>query len=135
MDLAFSVAVSDAQFNRFENGGGPGVDYDGNDLPYAFEVTSFTGFDVNLPSTLGEFYLHLDYSHSDGYFSNANNAPTHEVDSYHTVNGLWDFAVTATALYCGVKISPTSLTFATAISRLPEFSAAFITNREPTAYR
>ncbi len=85
--LTLNAAYTRAEFDQFADGGSEGVDYDGNALPYAPELTAYAALDVNYPLLRDtELSLHVDYSYSDGYFSNPNNAATHEVDDFYEVN-------------------------------------------------
>ncbi|MFT5082758.1 MAG: iron complex outermembrane receptor protein, partial [Lentisphaeria bacterium] len=88
MSLTFNTAYTQATFDSFKNGGGTNIDYDDNDLPYAPELKTFLAFDFEVPLTdAALFQAHLDYSYSDGYFTNPNNAENYSVGSFDTING------------------------------------------------
>ena len=85
--VSINSAYTKAKFDVFENGGN-NIDYSGNTLPYAPEFTAYTAFDFSYPlSASSELYFYMDYSYSDGYFSNPANANNQKIDSFHTVNG------------------------------------------------
>jgi len=85
--LTANAAYTEARFDKFEDGGGSGVNFNGNTLPYAPEFTAFVALDINYPLQKFQLNMHLDYSYSDGYFSNPNNANTHEINNFYQVNG------------------------------------------------
>ncbi len=100
--FAFNTAYTNAKFDSFKNGGGIGVDYDNNTLPYAPEWKHY--FALNYQSA--NVYGSLNVSHSDGYFSHPNNTDAFTVPSYSTVNAKlgthfsnnWEMSVWATNL-------------------------------------
>ncbi len=89
IDVNFNSSVLKTEYTRFENGGGDGIDYDGNELAYAPEFTSYLGLNIRHPvATNSEAYFHLNYSYSDGSFSHPQNSiTTDRVDAFFLVNG------------------------------------------------
>src|SRR5690606_31723554 len=45
LSFTFNSAYTDASFDSFKNGGGIGIDYDGNTLPYAPEWKHYIALD------------------------------------------------------------------------------------------
>jgi len=83
-----NFGYTDAEFDSFKDGGGPGVDYDDNKLPDAPETTYGLGIEGRFPvGPGGELVAQLDYSYRDDFFTNPNNEPVNEVDSYTLWNG------------------------------------------------
>lgn len=72
--LGLGAALTSAKFDEFKNGGGIGINYDHHHLPYAPQNNYFAALDYTQP-LFGQLdaYIHIDYSHTDDYFSNPNN--------------------------------------------------------------
>ena len=88
LTLWATYGYTDATFDRFEDAGGPGVDYDGNVLPDAPENAWSLGMEVNTP--IGdnlEFIGSLDYAWRDDFYTNGNNSAATFVEAYDIVNG------------------------------------------------
>ncbi|MEE8058142.1 MAG: TonB-dependent receptor [Pseudomonadales bacterium] len=82
-----SLAYVDAAFDRFKHGGGIGIHYDNNQLPYAPDFSSHLAIDYQKAiSQNTEFFTHISYNYSDGYYSNPNNRDAYTLDSYDIVN-------------------------------------------------
>lgn len=87
LSLSFNTAFTQARFDEFKNGGGLGVDYDDNYLPYAPEHTYFVAIDYSRPLfRQAEFYGHIDYGYTGDYFSNPNNKPGNAISNYFAAN-------------------------------------------------
>ncbi len=87
LSISFNTAFTQARFDEFKNGGGLGVDYDDNYLPYAPEHTYFVAIDYS--RTLfhqTEVYGHIDYGYTGDYFSNPNNTPGNTIANYFAAN-------------------------------------------------
>jgi iron complex outermembrane receptor protein len=82
-----TYGYTDASFDSFKDGGGPGVDYDGNSLPDAPENTFSLGVEGRYPIASGEWVFSFDYNYRDSFFTNPDNAAVSAVDSYDLVNG------------------------------------------------
>lgn len=80
--LTASGAYTRARFDRFANGGGLGVDYDGHDLPFAPRVKYFLAADYRLPIGPGELLLHADYAHTASQYTSSSNSPQTRLDAY-----------------------------------------------------
>lgn len=78
---------TDATFDSFKDGGGPGVDFDGNRTTEAPENSISIGGDYRRSIWDGELVVQGDASYRDEYFSNPNNLPTNLNESQTLVNG------------------------------------------------
>jgi len=101
---ASATYLDEAKFDEFKDGGGPGVDYDGNDLPFAPTWKTYFAAEYEFPvGNMGDGFVRFDYSYTDKYFSNPNNDavdhlnPDFEVISgrigFSAENGRWDVAL------------------------------------------
>ena len=87
LSLSFNTAFTQARFDEFKNGGGVGVNYDDNYLPYAPEHTYFIAMDYSRPLfQQTEVYAHVDYGYTGDYFSNPNNMPDNTIPNFFTAN-------------------------------------------------
>ena len=102
LSFSLNTAFTQAKFDRFENGGGPGINYDDHYLPYAPEQSYFVAFDYRRPVfQQAEVYAHIDYGYTGDYFSNPNNTPDNAIQNYFAANArvgfnvdsVWDIAV------------------------------------------
>jgi iron complex outermembrane recepter protein len=87
--LRFSVnaAFTQARFDEFKNGGGLGVNYDKNYLPYAPKLSYFLALDYS--KAVGrelEIYANLNYGYKDNYFSNPNNSQENSIPHQYLIN-------------------------------------------------
>jgi len=88
LSITFNAAYTDAVFDKFKNGGGDGIDYDNNTLPFAPEFTAFIGTTYTREfAANNQFSAHINYSYSDGYYSNAANETNQLIDNFFTLNG------------------------------------------------
>jgi iron complex outermembrane receptor protein len=102
LSVSFNTAFTQARFDEFKNGGGLGVDYDDNHLPYAPEHTYFVAIDYSRSLfQQAEVYGHIDYGYTGDYFSNPNNTPDNAIPNYFSanarmgvnLNGRWDISL------------------------------------------
>lgn len=102
LSVSFNTAFTQARFDEFKNGGGIGVDYDNNYLPYAPKHTYFVAIDYSRPLfQQAEMYGHIDYGYTGDYFSNPNNTPDNAIPKYFSANarlgvsidGQWDISL------------------------------------------
>lgn len=102
LSVSFNTAYTQAKFDEFKNGGGLGVDYDNNYLPYAPEHTYFFAIDYSRPLfRQTEIYGHIDYGYTGDYFSNPNNTQANTIPNYFAANARlginidthWDIAL------------------------------------------
>lgn len=85
--LIANWGYTDAEFDEFKDGGGPGVDFDGN-VPSEAPKNSFSiGADFNYPIASGDFVAQADFSYRDEYFSNPNNLDINLNESASFING------------------------------------------------
>lgn len=80
------VAYTDAVFIEFRNGGGLGVNYDGNRLPFAPRLKSSLTVEHVMP--LGDLQIRssLGYTHTGRQYSNANNTAVNTIAPYDLFN-------------------------------------------------
>ncbi len=82
-----TYGYSDSVFDEFKDGGGPSIDYDGNDTVDAPSYSYSLGLEYVQPlGTLGDFVASLDYSYRDKFYTNPNNFEENAVDGYDLVN-------------------------------------------------
>jgi len=87
LSVSFNTAFTQARFDEFKNGGGLGMDYDDNYLPYAPEHSYFAAIDYSRPAfQQAEVYGHIDYGYTGDYFSNPNNTPDNAIPNYFSAN-------------------------------------------------
>lgn len=86
LTLSASGAYTEAKFDRFADGGGLGVDYDGNDLPFAPRTKLFVGADYRVPFGPGEASFHVDYGYTGAQYVSASNSPASRLPSFGLVN-------------------------------------------------
>ncbi|HSC66053.1 MAG TPA: TonB-dependent receptor [Cellvibrio sp.] len=87
LSASFNAAFTQARFDEFKDGGGVGVDYDDNYLPYAPERTYYVALDYTQPVlTRLELYGHIDYGYTGDYFSNPNNTPENAIANRQVAN-------------------------------------------------
>lgn len=87
VSMSFNTTFTQARFDEFKNGGGTGVNYDNNYLPYAPEHANYLAVDYQSATAESlQFYSHIDYSYTGKYFSNPDNAPTNAIVDHYTSN-------------------------------------------------
>lgn len=84
--FTLGATYTDARFEKFENGDNNGTDFSGNYLPYAPKVATYIGSDINFTAFNTFMNWHIDYSYSDGYYSDASNGENYRAPDFHTVN-------------------------------------------------
>lgn len=84
--LTADLGYTHAEFDRFPDGGGPGVDLDGNRLPYAPRLTASAGASYSVPIGFGSLDLSAQVSHKSGAFSGPENIATQKLDARTTVD-------------------------------------------------
>jgi iron complex outermembrane receptor protein len=87
--LGAALGYVDARFKRFRNGGGPGIDYDGNRLPltprYNINLSAQYSLPVGHDTSLS---LRGEFAQVGGFFTDASEArPTFLVPAHHLFNG------------------------------------------------
>ncbi|MFL0799843.1 MAG: TonB-dependent receptor [Agarilytica sp.] len=89
INVDFNTSYTQSEYTDFKDGGGPGIDYDGNKLSYAPEFSAFTSLNIQHPtSSKSNGYFHINYSYSDGYYAHPQNDDTlDKVGSSFRVNG------------------------------------------------
>jgi iron complex outermembrane receptor protein len=86
-DISAGVGYQKAEFDEFPDAGGPGVDFRGNRLADAPEVTGNLGaqYTWELPGG-ARIYVRGDFIHSGDYFVRNDNDALSFVDSYNFAN-------------------------------------------------
>lgn len=86
--VSAGIGYTDASYDKFQNGGGAGIHYDGNTLPYAPKVTASLGVGYDFELTNGiDAYFRTGYSYRDAIYTNASNAkPAFYADSFNTLD-------------------------------------------------
>jgi iron complex outermembrane receptor protein len=91
LTLWATYGYTESEFDEFKNGGGIGVDFDGNKLPDAPEHTYNVALEYRLPVGSGFIIGQIDYNYRDNFFTNPNNLPINAVDSYDLMNARLGF--------------------------------------------
>jgi iron complex outermembrane receptor protein len=88
LSLIARLAYTDIKYDEFKNGGGEGIDYDGNRVEIAPEFEYSLGIEYRYPIIqLGTFILRGDYVHKDDFFTDPSNEPEYIVPGYDLING------------------------------------------------
>lgn len=87
LTLWAGYGFSDSSFDQFKDGGGPGVDYDGNNTPDAPARSYSLGLQFqHSVGDFGEFFASVDYSYRGAFYSNPNNLDVNRIDAYELLN-------------------------------------------------
>ena len=88
LQLRAGLGYTDATFDSFKDGGGIGIDYDGNTLDYAPQWNGTVAVDFEQPiSDFGRLLVSLDYSYKGSFYTDSANDPTVYVDGHSTLGG------------------------------------------------
>lgn len=87
--LKSGLAYTDAKFVKFANGGGAGIDYDGNQLPFAPPLKASLTIEQTIPMDSRLLRWNLGVVHTDQQFANANNASA----SIMEANDIWNAGI------------------------------------------
>jgi iron complex outermembrane recepter protein len=98
--LDLGVGYTNAEFKRFADGGGPGIDLDGNRLPYAPRLTATGQARYTVPLSFGpKLDLSADWTYRSSSFSGPENLSRQRIDGRHLVGaraalvgGNWEVA-------------------------------------------
>ena len=84
LTLRAVFGTNNTNYDEFKDGGGPGVDYDGNKLEYSPEKNNSLFLDYQFAiGKLGRLKFHYDKSSKLGFFTNNNNnKDTNWIDAY-----------------------------------------------------
>ena len=86
LNVSVGLGYTHAAFARFRDGGGPGIDLDGNRLPYAPRFTGAAEARYAIPLALGPtLNLSADWSYRSTSFAGPENLPRQEIDARHLV--------------------------------------------------
>lgn len=86
LNLNLGLGYTNAEFSRFKDGGGPGVDLDGNRLPYAPRLTSAAELRYAIPLAIGPaLNLSADWTYRSKSFAGPENLPRQAIDARHLV--------------------------------------------------
>lgn len=133
LNLDFGLGYTNAAFKRFADGGGPGIDLDGNRLPYAPRVTATGQARYSIPLAFGpKLNLSADWTYRSKSFSGPENLARQRIDDRHLVGargGLegrnWEVAAWARNLFGASYIENRIFDF---------FQTAVVERGEPRTY-
>lgn len=104
--LGADLGYTHAEFDRFPDGGGPGVDLDGNRLPYAPRLMASASVAYDVPLGFADLGLAGWVRHRSSAFSGPENLAIQKLDARTTVDaraelkgGRWSVAVWAKNLF------------------------------------
>lgn len=86
LNLFANYGYNDAEFDSFANGGGPGVDFDGNRPAEAPEHNLNLGVATDFDLGFANLMIQGDYNYRSSFFSNPDNLPLNENASLEQVN-------------------------------------------------
>ncbi|MEJ2636975.1 MAG: TonB-dependent receptor [Calditrichia bacterium] len=88
LSISAALGYTDARYDEWKNGGGDGIDYDGNRMEWApkFEYTLALNYQYPV-NMFGTFYLQGDWIRKDGFYSEPDDEPSDWVDGYQLLNG------------------------------------------------
>lgn len=90
--LTADLGYAHAEFDRFPDGGGPGVDLDGKRLPYAPRLTASAGASYAVPLGFGSLDLSAQISRKSGAFSGPENIAAQKLDARTVVDARVELA-------------------------------------------
>jgi len=101
--LSANFGYTDATFDEFKNGGGAGIDFDGNRLPLSPKTTLSLGaeYHFQVSDNLGS-YIRADYSYRGGMYHNPNNV---KPEFYTAGYGLLSARVAVTLPIQGLEVA------------------------------
>jgi iron complex outermembrane receptor protein len=86
LSLFANYGYNDATFDSLANGGGPGIDFDGNRAADAPRHNLNLGIATNFDLGFGELVVQGDYNYRSDFFSNPDNLPVNLNNSLQQVN-------------------------------------------------
>lgn len=99
LNLTTGLGYTDARYDEFKNGGGLGIDYDGNRLELAPKITFFIAVDYRFQTgSLGSIILHGDYAYQDEIYTEPGNEDFTFMESYSLINARIGFELSAIPL-------------------------------------
>lgn len=126
---------SDSSFDRFRDGGGVGVDYDGNKTPDAPARSYSLGLQFSYPlGDIGELSASADYSYRGAFYSNPNNLSVNRIEDYEQFNariGVDSADDTWSVFLWGKNLADTAAMTERSVSFLGVQRAAYL---EPRSY-
>ncbi len=78
--VSFSLELLDARYREFLDGGGPGVDFNGNRLQSAPHGTGTAVLDYAVPAAGGELTVHVQYGYRGSSYTHPANRPLDRLD-------------------------------------------------------
>ena len=82
-----TYGYTDSSFDKFKDGGGVGIHFDGNKTPDAPSKTYSLGLEFRYPAgDIGELVASADYSYRDEFYTHPNNLEVNRVGAYDIVN-------------------------------------------------
>lgn len=86
LSLWSSYGYTDATFLSFKDGGGVGVDYDGNAAPFAPKKNISAGVEYRYGVGFGDIVAQANYSYRDDFYAHPNNLEVNHVGAYELFN-------------------------------------------------
>lgn len=86
LTLFAAYGYNDAKFDSFKDGGGAGIDFDGNRPSESPKHMLNLGAEFRWHAGPGDFVAQFDYSYRSSYFSNPDNRPVNLNQSLELVN-------------------------------------------------
>lgn len=86
LSLTANYGYNDASFDSFKNGGGPGVDFDGNRPAEAPKHNLNLGVATDFDLGFANLKLQADYNYRSSFFSNPDNLPINLNTSLESIN-------------------------------------------------
>ncbi len=86
LNLFANYGYNDTKFDEFANGGGPGVDFDGNRPSEAPKHNLNLGIATDFDLGFGSLIIQGDYNYRSSFFSNPDNLPINLNSSLEQVN-------------------------------------------------
>lgn len=86
LSLFANYGYNDTKFDSFANGGGPGVDFDGNRPSEAPKHNLNLGIATDFDLGFGNLIIQGDYNYRSSFFSNPDNLPVNLNSSLEQVN-------------------------------------------------
>lgn len=86
LTLHANYGYNDASFDSFKNGGGPGINFDGNRPAEAPKHNLNLAFEMEFPLQSAQLLLQGDYNYRSSFYSNPDNLPINLNGALETIN-------------------------------------------------
>lgn len=92
LTLGIELGYAKARFDSFPDGGGPGIDLDGNRAPYAPRFTSAVNVAYELPVSFGTWGFSANWNYRSSSFAGPENRPDQKIDARNLVDARMELA-------------------------------------------